>query len=152
MGDDEPLEEWAARREKRRRKVGERRAVPLVPGPQRAAHLDPNAPHLIVEWDGYHGHPDLVLPAAAGVFHPGRWPHPPRCGPPRQHGGAPASLRSWSFGLSSSPPMRGCSGGLVAAIDGGEVPPADAGVHRLTARGSCPWPTLPHRGGCSNDS
>ncbi|MFE3187035.1 DUF6087 family protein [Streptomyces violascens] len=32
--DDEPLERWAARREKLLRPVGERRAVRLGPGPQ----------------------------------------------------------------------------------------------------------------------
>ena len=53
MADDEPLDRWAARREKRLRPVGERKAVHLGDGPQRAAHLDPDAPRLIVEWDGY---------------------------------------------------------------------------------------------------
>ncbi|MGW0764132.1 DUF6087 family protein [Streptomyces sp. NPDC002676] len=52
MDAEESLEERAARRAARLRAVGERRAVPLGPGPQRAAHLNPDAPRLIVEWDG----------------------------------------------------------------------------------------------------
>lgn len=51
--EDEPLDRWAARREGRLRKPGELKAVTLGPGPQRAAHLDPGAPRLIVEWDGF---------------------------------------------------------------------------------------------------
>lgn len=31
--------------------MGERKAVHFGDGPQRAAHLDPDAPRLIVEWD-----------------------------------------------------------------------------------------------------
>ncbi|MEV5880775.1 DUF6087 family protein [Streptomyces sp. NPDC052101] len=50
---DEPLSEWAARRAVRLRPVGERRAVTLSTGPQRAAHLDRDTPRLIMEWDGY---------------------------------------------------------------------------------------------------
>lgn len=50
---DEPLDQWAARREGRLRKPGELKAVTLGPGPQRAAHLDPDAPRLILEWDGF---------------------------------------------------------------------------------------------------
>ncbi|MFF4423415.1 DUF6087 family protein [Streptomyces sp. NPDC001549] len=43
-----------ARREGRRlRKPGEKKAIALGTGPQRAAHLDPQAPHLILEWDGF---------------------------------------------------------------------------------------------------
>jgi hypothetical protein len=53
--DDEPesFEEWAARREQRRPAPGERRAVPLGDGPQQGAHLDPDAPRGIQEWDGH---------------------------------------------------------------------------------------------------
>ncbi|MFJ9815032.1 DUF6087 family protein [Streptomyces sp. NPDC101151] len=55
MGDpaDEPLNEWADRRAARLRPVGERRAVALGTGPQRAAHLDRDTPRMIMEWDGY---------------------------------------------------------------------------------------------------
>ncbi|MEU3315343.1 DUF6087 family protein [Streptomyces sp. NPDC006662] len=51
--EDEPLDQWAARREGRLRKPGELKAVTLGPGPQRAAHLCPDAPRLILEWDGF---------------------------------------------------------------------------------------------------
>ncbi|MGE7385605.1 DUF6087 family protein [Streptomyces sp. NPDC004126] len=29
------------------------KAITLAPGPQRAAHLAPDAPRLILEWDGF---------------------------------------------------------------------------------------------------
>lgn len=52
---DEPLEEWAARRKRRRaaeREVtGTRRVIPLAEG-ARAAHIAPDAPRLLLEWDG----------------------------------------------------------------------------------------------------
>ncbi|MFJ8209719.1 DUF6087 family protein [Streptomyces sp. NPDC096033] len=51
--EDEPLAQWAARREGRLRKPGELKAVTLGAGPQRAAHVDPDAPRLILEWDGF---------------------------------------------------------------------------------------------------
>ncbi|WP_455681775.1 DUF6087 family protein [Streptomyces violascens] len=53
MGDDEPLDAWAARRATRLRPVGERKAVHLGGDPHRAAHIAPDTPRLIVEWDGY---------------------------------------------------------------------------------------------------
>ncbi|MFJ4777351.1 DUF6087 family protein [Streptomyces sp. NPDC088762] len=51
--EDEPLDRWAARREGRLRRTGELKAVTLGTGPQRAAHLDPEVPRLILEWDGF---------------------------------------------------------------------------------------------------
>ncbi|MEU9715423.1 DUF6087 family protein [Streptomyces sp. NPDC047976] len=53
MDDEEPLAEWAARREGRLRQPGELKALTLGSGPQRAAHLNPGAPRLIMEWDGF---------------------------------------------------------------------------------------------------
>ncbi|RST09007.1 hypothetical protein EF910_02005 [Streptomyces sp. WAC07149] len=52
----EPLEHWAARRERRRASdrqiTGRRRAEPLDPNaPGRAAHLTPNTPRLLLELD-----------------------------------------------------------------------------------------------------
>ncbi|MER6443680.1 DUF6087 family protein [Streptomyces venezuelae] len=50
---EEPLEEWARRREERRaRSMGKLRAVPLTSGPHRGAHVDPAAPRAIEQWDG----------------------------------------------------------------------------------------------------
>jgi hypothetical protein len=53
--EDEPLEEWAARRDRRRaaeRQItGIRRAVPLAPGPK-ASHVAPDGPRALLEWDG----------------------------------------------------------------------------------------------------
>ncbi|MFD5411109.1 DUF6087 family protein [Streptomyces nojiriensis] len=51
--DDEPLDRWAARRQGRLRKPGEKKAIALGTGPQRAAHLNPEAPRLVLEWDGF---------------------------------------------------------------------------------------------------
>ncbi len=52
---DEPLEEWAARRERRRaaeREItGTRRVIPLAEG-ARGAHIAPDAARLLLEWDG----------------------------------------------------------------------------------------------------
>ncbi|WP_435244288.1 DUF6087 family protein [Streptomyces sioyaensis] len=51
--DEEPLEEWARRREERRaHSKGKLRAVPLTKGSHRGAHIEPDAPRLIEEWDG----------------------------------------------------------------------------------------------------
>ncbi|MFG2933218.1 DUF6087 family protein [Streptomyces achromogenes] len=49
--DDEPLAEWAERRDAR---IGQLRAVPLVTGdgPQ-ASHLNPEAPRVIQRWNGH---------------------------------------------------------------------------------------------------
>ncbi|MFI9772906.1 DUF6087 family protein [Streptomyces sp. NPDC052415] len=51
--EDEPLEEWAARRAQRRPTPGERRAVPLGEAPEHGTHVDPDAPRAIQEWDGH---------------------------------------------------------------------------------------------------
>jgi hypothetical protein len=51
--DDEPLEEWAARREQRRPRPGERRPAPLGDRSTQGAHVDPDAPRGIQEWDGH---------------------------------------------------------------------------------------------------
>lgn len=55
MPEEEPLHEWAARRDRRRaaerEMTGTRRAVPLADG-ARASHVAPNAPRALMEWDG----------------------------------------------------------------------------------------------------
>ncbi|MGW2404039.1 DUF6087 family protein [Streptomyces sp. NPDC001739] len=49
----EPLEEWARRREERRaQSQGKLRAVPLTDDPNREAHVEPDAPRVIQEWAG----------------------------------------------------------------------------------------------------
>ncbi|MGY5129727.1 DUF6087 family protein [Streptomyces nigrescens] len=49
--DDEPLSDWAARRDS---KIGRLRAVPLVPGEgPRGSHVNPAAPRAIQRWNGY---------------------------------------------------------------------------------------------------
>ncbi|MFF2719011.1 DUF6087 family protein [Streptomyces sp. NPDC058011] len=49
--DDEPLSDWAERRDA---KIGRLRAVPLVSGDgPKAAHLNPDAPRAIQRWNGY---------------------------------------------------------------------------------------------------
>ncbi|MCV2460427.1 DUF6087 family protein [Streptomyces sp. ICN988] len=48
--DDEPLSEWAERRDA---KIGRLRAVPLAPGDgPRGTHLNPDAPRAIQRWNG----------------------------------------------------------------------------------------------------
>ncbi|MGO4422958.1 DUF6087 family protein [Streptomyces sp. MCAF7] len=95
MADDEPLDRWAARREKRLRPVGERRAIHLGPGPQRAAHVDPDAPRMIVEWDGYQWAPVITVKnyaEACRVLNP--VPEPPtEDAPPARSPMAPGSGR-----------------------------------------------------------
>ncbi|MEU9404077.1 DUF6087 family protein [Streptomyces sp. NPDC048242] len=49
--DDEPLEQWAARRDGRRPEQGERRPAPLDDEPH-GAHVHPDAPRGVEEWDG----------------------------------------------------------------------------------------------------
>ncbi|MFI0241851.1 DUF6087 family protein [Streptomyces sp. NPDC016845] len=49
--DDEPLSQWAERRDAR---IGQLRAVPLVTGDgPRASHLNPDAPRAIQRWNGH---------------------------------------------------------------------------------------------------
>ncbi|HEY9373101.1 DUF6087 family protein [Streptomyces sp.] len=86
MGEDEPLDEWAARREMRLRLVGERKAVRLGGNPHRAAHVDPDAPRLIVEWDGYAWQPVTLVDdyaAACRTLNPPPEPPPNNPTPPR---------------------------------------------------------------------
>ncbi|MFI9275145.1 DUF6087 family protein [Kitasatospora sp. NPDC052896] len=66
---EESLEDWYARRQQRRRSPGTLRILPLAPGAQ-AAHLHPEAPRLVLEWDGYGWVPAAVADdyAAAGAL------------------------------------------------------------------------------------
>ncbi|MEU6332766.1 DUF6087 family protein [Streptomyces sp. NPDC047049] len=57
--DDEPLSEWAARRDRHRPAPGERKAVPLGDG-QHAGHVDPGTPRVVEEWDGHQWTPSGV--------------------------------------------------------------------------------------------
>ncbi|MGX1851048.1 DUF6087 family protein [Streptomyces sp. NPDC055299] len=53
--DDEPLSEWAERRDA---KVGRLRAIPLVTGDgPKGVHLNPDAPRAIQRWNGYSWEP-----------------------------------------------------------------------------------------------
>ncbi|MGW3567010.1 DUF6087 family protein [Streptomyces sp. NPDC000941] len=62
--EDEPLNEWADRRDGRRPAPGTRREFPLGDGPERSAHVDPDAPRGIVEWDGH-----LWIPTGVAADH-----------------------------------------------------------------------------------
>ncbi|MFF9570672.1 DUF6087 family protein [Streptomyces sp. NPDC014685] len=57
---DEPLDEWAARRNARRPAPGARRAVPLGDGAARGAHVAPDTPRGMLEWDGHQWVPSGV--------------------------------------------------------------------------------------------
>ncbi|MEU9026775.1 DUF6087 family protein [Streptomyces sp. NPDC048383] len=59
--EDEPLDRWAARRQGRLRKPGDMKAITLGAGLQRAAHLDPGAPRMILEWDGFAWQPLMTV-------------------------------------------------------------------------------------------
>ncbi|MEU9076126.1 DUF6087 family protein [Kitasatospora sp. NPDC004745] len=96
MDEEEPLAQWAARREQRRRPVGQLRAVGLGvtegdgghggtrdgihdssrgggdAGRGRGAHVAPAQPRLIVRWDGYQWLPEAVAEdyaAAQRILH-----------------------------------------------------------------------------------
>ncbi|MFJ2895827.1 DUF6087 family protein [Streptomyces sp. NPDC087218] len=66
--DDEPLDEWAARRDANRPAPGERRAVPLGEGPARGRHVDPAAPRGMLEWDGHQWVPSGVAEDRAAAL------------------------------------------------------------------------------------
>ncbi|MFG2580409.1 DUF6087 family protein [Streptomyces malaysiensis] len=86
MGDDEPLDEWAARRGKRLRPVGERKSVHLGGDPHRAAHVEPDVPRLIVEWDGYAWQPVTTVDnyaAACRILNPAPESSPSAASPAR---------------------------------------------------------------------
>ncbi|MGW6842284.1 DUF6087 family protein [Streptomyces sp. NPDC054958] len=88
--EDEPLDRWAARREGRLRKPGELKALTLGTGPQRAAHLDPGAPRLILEWDGFQWVAVTVVDdyaAACRLLNPVPRPQPQEQPAPRKRGG-----------------------------------------------------------------
>lgn len=82
MSDEEPLEEWARRREERRaRSRGKLRPVRLGSGPLQGTHVDPDAPRVIEEWDGSQWVAIGVVPnlaAAKAVLYP---PQPEPEGP-----------------------------------------------------------------------
>ncbi|MBT2542085.1 hypothetical protein J7E99_15560 [Streptomyces sp. ISL-44] len=76
---DEPLDRWAARRQGRLRKPGELKAISLGSGPRRGAHLEPDAPRMILEWDGFAWQPLATVEnhaAACRILNPA--PEPPR--------------------------------------------------------------------------
>ncbi|TQF02500.1 hypothetical protein E6W39_09720 [Kitasatospora acidiphila] len=70
MDEDEPLEQWAARRDAMRRPVGELKAV-MLDG-LAATHVRPTEPRLILCWDGVEWVPHTVAddyPTAQRILH-----------------------------------------------------------------------------------
>jgi hypothetical protein len=69
--DDEPLSDWAGRRDA---KIGRLRAVPLVSGDgPKGSHLNPDAPRIIQRWNGYAWEPHgfaADLAEAQRILHP----------------------------------------------------------------------------------
>lgn len=63
----EPLEVWAARRDDRRPKIGELRAVSLAEGPARGGHVRPDEPRCIERWDGFVWDPVTIVPDYAAA-------------------------------------------------------------------------------------
>ncbi|MEW1700764.1 DUF6087 family protein [Streptomyces sp. NPDC091278] len=94
MNDEEPLEEWARRREIRRKAAtGRRRFVPLGDSPHRGAHVDPGAPRAIEEWTGIEwavvGVAENLAAVKALLY-----PRPPRPEKPAESRPAGARLRT----------------------------------------------------------
>ncbi len=86
--DDEPLSEWAERRDA---KIGRLRADPLVSGDgPKGSHLNPDVPRVIQRWNGYAWEPHgfaANLAEAQRLLHPQAEepptvaaPHPLRAG------------------------------------------------------------------------
>ncbi|MCZ4124198.1 DUF6087 family protein [Streptomyces sp. H39-S7] len=71
---EEPLEEWARRREERRdASKGKLRAVLLASGPNRGSHVEPDAPRVMQRWSGTEWETVGVvedLAAAKALLHP----------------------------------------------------------------------------------
>ena len=70
--DDEPLSEWAERRDA---KIGQLRAAPISTGDgPRGAHLNPDVPRAIERWNGHTWEPFAVaanLAEARRILYPG---------------------------------------------------------------------------------
>ncbi|GAA1162296.1 hypothetical protein F4556_005017 [Kitasatospora gansuensis] len=61
--EEEPLEQWAARRKAKARPVGKLKAVPMGgSGSVGGAHVGRDEPRLIMGWDGYQWLPEAVAP------------------------------------------------------------------------------------------
>ncbi|MFD7278889.1 DUF6087 family protein [Streptomyces sp. NPDC059862] len=69
--DDEPLKDWAERRDA---KIGRLRAVPVVSGDgPRGSHLQPDAPRVIERWNGHAWEPHAFaanLAEAKAILYP----------------------------------------------------------------------------------
>ncbi|MFJ8489458.1 DUF6087 family protein [Streptomyces sp. NPDC094038] len=69
--DDEPLKDWAERRDA---KIGRLRAVPVVSGDgPKASHLHPDAPRAVERWNGHTWEPYgfvANLAEAKAILHP----------------------------------------------------------------------------------
>ncbi|WP_328491292.1 DUF6087 family protein [Streptomyces zaomyceticus] len=67
--DDEPLEEWAERREQSRPVRGERRHFPLGDHTGHGSHVGPDAPRGLQEWDGHQWVPVGVADSLTAAAH-----------------------------------------------------------------------------------
>lgn len=87
--DDEPLSDWAERRDA---KIGRLRAVPLVSGDgPKGSHLNPAAPRVIQRWNGYTWEPHGF---AVNLAEAQRLLHPRDEGPPTVAAAHPQPLRA----------------------------------------------------------
>jgi hypothetical protein len=86
--DDEPLSEWADRRDA---KIGRLRAIPLFPGGSlQGSHLYPDAPRVIQRWNGHAWEPHgfaADLAEAKRILYP-EAAEPPASAPARKPLGA----------------------------------------------------------------
>ncbi|UYB40629.1 DUF6087 family protein [Streptomyces sp. Je 1-4] len=82
--DDEPLSDWAERRDA---KIGRLRAVPLVPKEGlKGSHLNPEAPRAIQRWNGYAWEPHGFasnLAEAKRILYPEAMTPPAAVSPPQ---------------------------------------------------------------------
>jgi hypothetical protein len=85
--DDEPLKDWAERRDA---KIGRLRTVPVVPGDgPRASHLHPDAPRAIERWNGHTWEPYAFaanLAEAKVILYPEASQPPPPASAPKPLG------------------------------------------------------------------
>ncbi|MFH8257713.1 DUF6087 family protein [Streptomyces roseolus] len=97
---EEPFSQWAERwLQRRASRVGEYDAVPLTRGPRRGAHVNPNEPRVIVQWDGYQWQPVSVAGSYAEAQ---RFLNPP----PRVTAPPPEAPMPKPKGRHRKPPAR----------------------------------------------
>lgn len=103
--EEEPLDKWAQRfLARQQERVGRLRAVPMAPGPARAAHVEPDKPRAIERWNGYAWQPYTVAANYAQAKQI-LYPPPKQDGP--SAGGGPVPVRGRGRHRKPSPGEEG---------------------------------------------